>query len=369
MKKTTWMGVCGSLAACLAFTMGGCGSGAGAGADEMRADEMKGDEVKGDETGEGAALGAAQQAFSASTLNACTACAGVAPDGVCASSENAFNCAQDCACGDGTCAGGETPQSCPIDCKLGSNPSSATDDFCGNGRCEPWEKGVGGVLCAKDCKLAPDSVGTLCGDQSCDPGETSATCPADCGNKATCGNGTCEPLAGEDHTTCDIDCTSTFLPPGRFLGTHCVVYALYAKYSDGSGGVTEHLVTPLAAGCTDAYPWKVVTNAGTCNGSTLLRPDGTLCTIQNANCVNAVTFTPGSPVLMAQDPNNCGMYTTGAAGFQPLEWSKVDIVTCSPSSPCTVYTCTGSANVKPSGQAVRWRPQIAFWSIYAPFCQ
>jgi len=50
-----------------------------------------------------------------------------------------------------------------------------------------------------------DVAAAACGDQTCDPGETCATCPADCGAcPPTCPNGTCDP--GETCATCPADC-------------------------------------------------------------------------------------------------------------------------------------------------------------------
>jgi len=66
-----------------------------------------------------------------------------------------------CPCGDGTCdaAGGESTATCPVDC------------------------------------------GTACGDGACNGGETPSTCAQDCG---TCGNGACD--GGETQDSCCTDC-------------------------------------------------------------------------------------------------------------------------------------------------------------------
>ncbi|MBN1680015.1 MAG: FecR domain-containing protein [Anaerolineae bacterium] len=49
--------------------------------------------------------------------------------------------------------------------------------------------------------LAPPT----CGNRVCDPGEKT-TCPVDCRAFERCGNGMCEPVAGEGPVTCPADC-------------------------------------------------------------------------------------------------------------------------------------------------------------------
>jgi len=88
-------------------------------------------------------------------------------------------------CGNGTCEQGETTQSCPGDCPV--NP-------CGNGTCEQGETYAS---CPADC---PESS---CGNGTCDTGETYASCPSDC-SQNTCGNGTCD--QGETNSSCPADC-------------------------------------------------------------------------------------------------------------------------------------------------------------------
>lgn len=342
---------------CLAGLIVGCGSVNDAGQDK-RSEER---------TGHG------HFAFTTEQTNACVnGCTGGVLDGTCDAAENNFTCAQDCACGDGECSGAETQSSCPIDCKYGTDPSPE-DDFCGNGRCEPWEHDGAAPECANDCHAGPEPMGTICGDADCDPGETSASCKADCGNTSTCGNQMCEPSAGETFATCDADCTNFNVPAGRFVGTYCNGYALYAQYADGNGGFVDHLVTSLAGGCgganDTAYPWKLISNAGTCDGSTLLKPDGTTCTIQGAICSTDATWAAlGTDYAMAGDPNKCFTYRMHYGAFQPLTWAKVGMQDCA-QTPCTVYQCGGQSTPVNTGTAALWRPQIARWSIYANQCQ
>jgi hypothetical protein len=87
-------------------------------------------------------------------------------------------------CGDNVCNNGETSSSCPHDC--------GTQNTCGNGVCGSGETPVN---CPQDC-------GT-CGNGVCNSGETTSNCPQDCGTNY-CGNGVCG--SGESSTNCPQDC-------------------------------------------------------------------------------------------------------------------------------------------------------------------
>ncbi len=87
-------------------------------------------------------------------------------------------------CGNGTCEAGETSDLCPADC-------GATGS-CGDGICSEGETSSN---CYIDC---PPS----CGNGVCEPGENCSLCPSDC--SAICGNNQCE--CGETRTSCPSDC-------------------------------------------------------------------------------------------------------------------------------------------------------------------
>ena len=64
------------------------------------------------------------------------------------------------------------------------------------------------AACVPEGDPGPDCVGLscgeVCGDGTCDPGESSASCPADCDAPAACGDGVCQ--AGENPGSCPDDC-------------------------------------------------------------------------------------------------------------------------------------------------------------------
>jgi hypothetical protein len=68
---------------------------------------------------------------------------------------------------------------------------------CGNGTCETGETKAN---CAQDCGTS----GPVCGNGTCESGETSSKCPQDCPNGPICGNGICD--TGENSALCPSDC-------------------------------------------------------------------------------------------------------------------------------------------------------------------
>lgn len=145
-------------------------------------------------------------------------------------SENALNCAKDCApvCGDGKC---EFPQEnqwfCAKDCK----PAK-----CGDGKCEQLENQW---TCAKDC------VPATCGNGTCDkPDETSINCFKDCqpgSPQATCVATKC----GTEMAACggDVQCGQAMLCTGNCSDATC-----FAKCADNLAGGSKTLFDGLS-GC------------------------------------------------------------------------------------------------------------------------
>jgi len=98
-----------------------------------------------------------------------------------------FNCHVS-ACGDGLCGEDESPSSCPVDCP--------TVGFCGDGKCEIAELGVG----CQDCD------GVECGDGYCvRPVESDMSCD-DCSSAFFCGDGICHAWEHDGQGDCSDDC-------------------------------------------------------------------------------------------------------------------------------------------------------------------
>jgi len=107
-------------------------------------------------------------------------------------------------CGDRTCTPPETAATCPADC--GFDPSRPP--VCGDGFCHPAETSSG---CPADCPVGP----TCDNDGLCEVGETPATCDHDCTpGGSVCGNSRCE--SGETTALCPADCP---VAPGGGMGS------------------------------------------------------------------------------------------------------------------------------------------------------
>ena len=96
-------------------------------------------------------------------------------------------------CGDGSCSDGETCGNCARDCDV----CQTLAPFCGDGHCDldfvVDRTGSDPVVQRRiDCPSCTEVF------------EDMATCPADCGEFDTCGNGVCEP--GETRRNCRLDC-------------------------------------------------------------------------------------------------------------------------------------------------------------------
>ncbi|NTX35221.1 hypothetical protein HUA78_12265 [Myxococcus sp. CA033] len=106
-------------------------------------------------------------------------------DGYCGPLEDSWSCSWDCGaptvCGNGTCDFGESEGTCPADC------------YCGDG----WCNGESVYSCPVDCGCP-----NPCGNGTCGAGESTATCPGDCGS--ACGDGACN--GTESVYSCAADC-------------------------------------------------------------------------------------------------------------------------------------------------------------------
>ncbi len=132
----------------------------------------------------------------------------VCPNGSCEVTENCDTCPDDCAmgafctCGDGVCDAGENCVSCSADCGCaGGATCDTTWGVCVAGSCPPDcgppSCGAAGgntcgapgssvcdgrpLLASYDCAICCFIPPPVCGNLSCDPGETAWGCPSDCG--------------------------------------------------------------------------------------------------------------------------------------------------------------------------------------------
>ncbi len=172
----------------------------------------------------------------------------VCGDGICNPAETWSTCSLDCAappsnCGDLVCTPGENVVQCPVDCDpdavgvvqcLASKckdllttclAQPACVDALGNGaQCTgncTSEDCIGTCIGSQDQVPAAKALakcgylacsgaeaGTVCGDGTCETGESKATCPADCGGGGSaspkCTDGTCD--SSESAKTCPMDC-------------------------------------------------------------------------------------------------------------------------------------------------------------------
>ncbi len=129
------------------------------------------------------------------------------------------------ACGNGICEAGESSISCPNDC----------GSLCGDGACNGSETSSS---CPGDC-------GANCGDGTCNGEESSATCPADCGS--SCGDGVCN--GTETTGNCPDDCGSDpvdcplVLPPDP-VGNNPIEDTIQGTYETTTvNGFTDDYIT------------------------------------------------------------------------------------------------------------------------------
>jgi len=88
------------------------------------------------------------------------------------------------------------------------------------------------VLSLAACASRSDGTGSPppeCGDGTCDPGETHASCPSDCTETVSCnGDGVCD--AGEDAASCPDDCVGDLYPDGDYHKWVCYPSRRGGKY-------------------------------------------------------------------------------------------------------------------------------------------
>lgn len=110
-----------------------------------------------------------------------------------------------CNAGEPKCPDGYSCNSADICVLAGSCPEGMLGCVtCGDGSCD--------LLAGEDCKTCPEDCPCveLCGNNTCDPKEDATNCPEDCPKdpkEPSCGDGSCDP--DEDSATCPEDCPSS----------------------------------------------------------------------------------------------------------------------------------------------------------------
>ena len=163
-------------------------------------------------------------------------------DGVCGDDESAQSCPEDCAatqdsCGDGACSDEENPQSCPEDCAPTGGPvgvvaclaeacpseyeSCTADDTCVEvldciATCPPGDQN-----CLFGCSQLGGFSMTAINLGLC--GQESGCFDADPGPAAECGDGVCQPDAGETSNNCPADCGDPGAPGDGWITDPCAV--------------------------------------------------------------------------------------------------------------------------------------------------
>ncbi len=199
---------------------------------------------------------------------------GVCGDGACTAGETWSTCWIDCppppsVCGDGVCTPGENAIACQIDCDpdtvgviacLKKACASATSTCLASTECTSFLANSAQCLancvdsnCVGFCKDMADqnpsagavaacgfsgcvaaTAGTICGDGTCDPGETTSNCAPDCPAPASsggCGNGSCD--SGETAATCPLDCDADFAKAWACGAAKCPAEAAACKADPG----------------------------------------------------------------------------------------------------------------------------------------
>lgn len=136
--------------------------------------------------------------------------------------------------------------SCTTQCEL--NTSLCYVD-CGNGTAGPGEECDGADLAGATC----ESVTSLPGTLGCTAGctfDTTACQPA-----GTCGDGTCNAGAGENHSTCPADCVLPTCPPSPDGSLICI--SGRAHYFVEPTGPQALLTAPIADPQADANDIRV----------------------------------------------------------------------------------------------------------------
>jgi len=238
-------------------------------------------------------------------------------DRVCSSTETSSNCPADCGtsttetCGNGFCGSGETDTSCAADCKV---TSSCAPNIYNNNSSAPWSCDImyckngchypSGSSCADSCNTSVNN----CGNNVCDSGETSSSCPIDCGATTACTpnsfNGNTSVTWACSSSVCNSGCefTSGGCATGCKISTTCPSNG----YNSGAGSYSCNYTTCLN-GCTyDTSGCPSACMPSVCSDNGFNKPGTAMC--DNTKCPNGCNWTNACP-------SACYTPTPTASGF------------------------------------------------------
>ncbi len=242
------------------------------GEDVVEVPDAAADVIKPDAPGSDAALVdvADTPQLQDSQADADAAVEAVCGDGTCTAGETWSTCWVDCppppsVCGDGVCTPGENAVACQIDCDpdtvgviacLKKSCASATTSCLASTECMSFL--ANGAQCLANCVdancigfckdmasqdpsagilancgfdgCASAAAGTICGDGTCNAGETTSNCAPDCPAApaaAACGNGACD--TGESAASCPLDCDADFAKAWACGAAKCPAEAAACK--------------------------------------------------------------------------------------------------------------------------------------------
>jgi len=219
-------------------------------------------------------------------------------------------------CGDGTCNGGESCSSCFADC--------GACIVCGDGSCNGGEEcGTTDNYpeCNDDCGVCPPPPPPppVCGDGTCNGGESCSSCFADCGACEYCGDGTCD---GTE------DCGDTNNAPECNADCGACPYC-----GDGTCNGDETCST-----CSDDCGSCVCNSDADCNDNNVCTSDTCLSPGHGSSCRNTPisptqiivkSVTPSSPISLDADEqftvtstveDNCGnQFTSGGVYYNIVD--------------------------------------------------
>ena len=158
-------------------------------------------------------------------------------------------------CGDNTCNNGETQATCPWDC--GYPPSQ---QFCGTITCPGG--GTGNVICDPGCSLSPRACWDDCGpggggNQQCSQA-SDCTGTVNCGYGTTCGEWAC------GNGACYSDCSGCTAPPSGCTPTTPAA----AQLSAPANGSVQDTVSPTdPTKVSVSFSWSTSTWGQSCSSA------------------------------------------------------------------------------------------------------